>query len=203
MVSDERQTEALIERELIGDDAALRELFSRYRPRLETMLLLRMGLRGRLDTSVVLREAFKEVRRRAPGFSKKRDLPFYLWLRRVSLKCLVKLQERHFGEAAALEVSFRGGRSLAASGFSLASLLLGRSCSEREKANRERQRANLEETLESLEPLDREILALRHLEKLSNSEAAVELGIDERVARRTYVCALRHLREVLGEAPSD
>ena len=142
-----------------------------------------------------------EVHRRVPEFSRKRDLPFYLWIRRLSLECLAQLQERHSSEAP-LEVSFRGSRSLVESSFSLASLLLGRSRSESERANRELERANLQEALESLDPLDREILALRHLEKLSNREAAVVLGLDERVTRRAYVRALRHLRDVLGDEKS-
>jgi len=51
-----------------------------------------------------------------------------------------------------------------------------------------------------MEALDREVLALRYFEQLTNAEAAQVLGIPEWAARRRHLHALRRLRQVL-ESP--
>jgi RNA polymerase sigma-70 factor (ECF subfamily) len=51
--------------------------------------------------------------------------------------------------------------------------------------------------LEQLEEIDREVLVLRHLEELSNNEAAHILGIDKYAASKRYLRALERLRGVL------
>ena len=52
-----------------------------------------------------------------------------------------------------------------------------------------------------MNPIDREVLALRHYEQLSNGEAAQVLGIQERAAAKRYVRALKRLKQVLAEMP--
>ena len=59
------------------------------------------------------------------------------------------------------------------------------------------------EALEQLEPLDREILALRHFEGLSNEDAALELGIEPAAASKRYVRALQRLRPALSALEGD
>jgi RNA polymerase sigma-70 factor (ECF subfamily) len=61
--------------------------------------------------------------------------------------------------------------------------------------------ARLQAVVEGLEPLDREILALRHYEELTNQEAAEELGISTAAASKRYIRALERLRGVLASAP--
>ena len=48
---------------------------------------------------------------------------------------------------------------------------------------------------------DREILALRHFEELTNKETAEVLGIEQKAASIRYVRALARLKEVLGKVP--
>jgi RNA polymerase sigma-70 factor (ECF subfamily) len=50
-----------------------------------------------------------------------------------------------------------------------------------------------------MEPLDREILALRHFEQLSNGEAAKVLGVGESAASKRHLRALVRLKEILKE----
>ena len=52
-----------------------------------------------------------------------------------------------------------------------------------------------------MDPTDREVLALRHFEQLTNGEAAQVLGIQERAAAKRYVRALKRLKEMLAELP--
>jgi RNA polymerase sigma-70 factor (ECF subfamily) len=61
--------------------------------------------------------------------------------------------------------------------------------------------ARLEELLDRLEPMDREILSLRHFEELSNNEAADELGISKAAASKRYIRALERLRKALDQVP--
>jgi RNA polymerase sigma-70 factor (ECF subfamily) len=52
-----------------------------------------------------------------------------------------------------------------------------------------------------MDPIDPEVLALRHFEQLTNDEAAVVLEIEERAAAKRYVRALRRLKDMLSEMP--
>jgi RNA polymerase sigma-70 factor (ECF subfamily) len=59
----------------------------------------------------------------------------------------------------------------------------------------------MEEALEGMDPIDREVLALRHFEELSNGEVAEVLGIQEKAASIRYVRALTRLRTILARVP--
>ena len=48
-----------------------------------------------------------------------------------------------------------------------------------------------------MEPLDREVLALRHFEQLNNRETAHAMGVHESAASKRYVRALKRLKEIL------
>jgi RNA polymerase sigma-70 factor (ECF subfamily) len=58
----------------------------------------------------------------------------------------------------------------------------------------------LRAALEEMEPLDREVLALRHFEELGNNEVAEVLGITPEAASKRHVRALKRLRRLLAEA---
>ncbi len=52
-----------------------------------------------------------------------------------------------------------------------------------------------------MDPIDREVLALRHFEELTNSEVAEVLGIQQKAASIRYVRALRRLKDIMAELP--
>ena len=56
----------------------------------------------------------------------------------------------------------------------------------------------IQDALNSMDPIDREILALRHFEELTNSETAAVLEIHKAAASNRYVRALRRLKEILA-----
>jgi RNA polymerase sigma-70 factor (ECF subfamily) len=62
-------------------------------------------------------------------------------------------------------------------------------------------KARLAEALDGMDPMDREVLAMRHFEQLSNMEAAQVLGIEERAAAKRYLRALARLKEILSNMP--
>jgi RNA polymerase sigma-70 factor (ECF subfamily) len=59
----------------------------------------------------------------------------------------------------------------------------------------------LAEALETMDPIDREVLAMRHFEQLTNAEAAQVLDIQERAAAKRYLRALERLKKILAELP--
>ena len=59
----------------------------------------------------------------------------------------------------------------------------------------------VQNAIEQMDPIDREVLALRHFEELTNSEVAEALGIEQKAASIRYMRALRRLKEILAQVP--
>jgi RNA polymerase sigma-70 factor (ECF subfamily) len=59
----------------------------------------------------------------------------------------------------------------------------------------------LQEALNALEAMDREVLSLRHFEELSLAETALSLGIEEPAAAKRYIRALKRLKATLASMP--
>ena len=68
-------------------------------------------------------------------------------------------------------------------------------------AQRAELQLRMQDALNSMDSIDREVLTLRHFEQLSNSEAAQVLGLKPSAAANRYVRALERLRDILGEMP--
>jgi RNA polymerase sigma-70 factor (ECF subfamily) len=197
--------DALTRRLRGGDAAAAGELFDAYGDRLKRMVRLRLDrrLQGRLDASDVLQEAFLDVLQKAADFAAK-GLPAYLWLRLIVAERLLILHRHHLGTQmrdAAQEVSLGRGGPPAATTHSLANLLLGRLTSPSQAAIRAERQARLQEALNGMDALDREVLALRHFEELSNSEVAAVLGLTKTAASNRYIRALKRLKAILATLP--
>jgi RNA polymerase sigma-70 factor (ECF subfamily) len=206
MHSDPGSSDALIDRLRQGDLGTLGPLFAQYRDRLRRMVRLRLDrrLQGRIDPSDVLQEAYLEATRRATEYTANPAMPFYLWLRFLTGQQLLVLHRRHLGTKmrdAGQEVSlYRGGLPMASS-VSLAAQLLGRLTSPSLAAVRAEMQIRLQEALNSMDPLDREVLTLRHFEELSNNETALILGIQKSAASNRYVRALKRLKDILASMP--
>lgn len=131
-------------------------------------------------------------------------VPFFLWLRHIAGRKLIDVHRRHLEAGkrnAAQEVSLHSGPYAAASSASLAAQLLGRLTSPSQGAMRAELRVRVQEALNSLDPLDREVLALRHYEQLSNIEVAAELGIGKSTASSRYLRALKKIKDILADGP--
>jgi RNA polymerase sigma-70 factor (ECF subfamily) len=84
----------------------------------------------------------------------------------------------------------------------LAALLVGNMTSPSQAAAREEMLDQVEQVIAAMDPLDREVLALRHFEELGNSEVAEVLGIQQKAASIRYIRALKRLRAILSQTPS-
>ena len=200
-------TNLLLRRALAGDESALAALFDAYRDRLRRMIRLRLDRRlsGRVDSSDVLQDAYLDVRKRIAEYA--RDpaaMPFPLWLRLIAGQRLTDVHRYHLGAQmrdAGQEVSLHRGPLPQASSISLAAQLLGQMTSASKAAIRAEHKLIVQEALNGMDPIDREVLALRHFEQLSNDETALVLGLSKAAASNRYIRDLRRLKEILSSIP--
>lgn len=200
---DDAESVRLIERARGGDTLAVGEIFALHRKRLRRMVEMRLDrrLQGRIDASDVIQEAHMEVAERLTEYLSDPKLPLFLWLRLVVGERMAKLHRTHLGTQkrdAALEVSIFREALPAASSAALAAHLLGKHTSPTQAAVRAERLMRLQEAINTLDPIDREILSLRHFEELSRTEAAQALGIEEGAAAKRYVRAMKRLKDLLG-----
>lgn len=204
MMSVAEQSATLIERVRSGDGAALGELFTLYRDRLWGMLYVRLDRRlaSRLSPDDVLQEAFLDVARRIDEHLANPEVPFYVWLRFLTLQRMQMLQRAHLGAKKrnpARQVSLQGDGAVPASSESMAGQLVSRMTSPSQAAIRRELQDKLRAALDEMDPLDREVLALRHFEELGNNEVAEVLGISKEAASKRHMRALRRLKGMLSE----
>jgi RNA polymerase sigma-70 factor (ECF subfamily) len=204
--SDPGEEAGLLRSAAAGDPEALRQLFSRYRDRLKRMVHLRLSrrLQGRVDDSDVVQEAYLEIARKLPEYAREPGLPLFLWLRHLTGLKLAEVHRRHLGTQlrdADREVSLHRGGLPQADSVSLAAQLLGKLTTPSQAAIKAEQRLYVQEALNSMDPLDREVLALKHFEQLSTSEIAQVLGLSKAGAGSRYLRAIKRLREILEQIP--
>jgi RNA polymerase sigma-70 factor (ECF subfamily) len=196
----------LIDRLRAGDRLALASLFDRYRDRLRRMVELRIDarVRARLDASDVLQEAFLDVARDLDAYLADPKLPPLLWIRLHVGRRLTTVHRQHLGTRmrdAGMEISLYRDALPEASSAALASMLLGKHTSPTQAAQRAERLLRVQEALNTLDPIDREVLALRHFEQLSRSETAEVLGISQEAGAKRYFRALKRLKDVLSAMP--
>jgi len=192
--------DSLLDRAANGDVSSIGELFDRHRDRLRRMIQFRLDdrINARVDPSDVLQDVFIEYARALPTYVRSPECPFFLWLRFLTGMKLNAVHRHHLGVRARdprREVSLAGGP--ATSSVSLASHLLGDCSTPSESAQRAEHQARVQDALNAMDPVDREVLSLRHFEQLTNQETAAALGLSEAAASNRFVRALRRLKEIL------
>jgi RNA polymerase sigma-70 factor, ECF subfamily len=195
------KTAHLLDRLRTGDDPAVGELFDLFRDRLWRMLFVRLDRRiaGRVSPDDVLQEAFLDVARRIGEYLADPAVPIYVWLRFLVVQRMQMVQRMHLGaemRAVGNEVSLDPGPAFA-SAESMAGQFVGHMTSPSQAAMRNELRDRLRAALAEMDPLDREVLALRHFEELGNNEAAQVLGISKDAASKRHIRALKRLKELL------
>jgi RNA polymerase sigma-70 factor (ECF subfamily) len=204
MNHDSDRINELVRRAAQGEEDALGELFSCYRDRLRRMIRTRLDrrLQGRVDPSDVLQDAYIEMAEKLPEYAGRAVMPFFIWLRMVVGERLVRIHRHHLGAAmrdATREISIHGGGIPEASSTSLAAHLLGHITSASRAAMRAEMKLMLEDVLNAMDPIDREVIALRHFEELRNEEVAAVLGLTVFAASKRYVRAMLRLKAAIAE----
>ena len=199
----------LLDRAAEGDVEAWGKLLTQHRERLQCLLTFRLDprLRGRIDVGDVVQEAFIVATARRTEFFKQSAQPLFLWLRWIVGNTLLELHRHHLGTQlrdAAREVSSHR-RAADAGGHdtreALVAQLSAGATGPATAAGRAEAKASVSAALAQMDSTDREVLALRHFEQLTNAEAAQVLGIQERAAAKRYIRALDRLKKVLSELP--
>ncbi len=184
-----------------GDQETLAQLFSRHQDRLLKMIEFRLDarLKGRISSADVLQEAYIDALKRLPHFVADPSVPFFVWLRTVTIQRLIEVHRQHLGAQArdvSKEVSLVQAAGPEASSERMAELM-GDLTSPSQAAQRNETLAQVRAALDQLEPIDREVLALRHFEELSNQEVAALLGIQTAAASKRYIRAIERLKNAL------
>jgi RNA polymerase sigma-70 factor (ECF subfamily) len=189
-----------------GNCQALAALFERHREPLRRMVELRLDprLRSRLDASDVVQEAFLDVAHDLGAYLADPKLPPLLWMRLHVGRRLTRFHRQHLGARmrdAGQELPLYQGAVPQASSAALAVMLLSPLTSPTQAAQRAERMLRVQEALNSLDPIDREVLALRHFEQLNRAEAALVLGISQEAGAKRYFRALKRLKTVLAAVP--
>lgn len=200
------RTKELENRVIHGDRQALAELFSQYRPRLWRMVNFRLHpkLYGRVDADDVLQDAWIMAVDRIGYFLRDASHSSFIWFRMIVNQTLVEVHRRHLGAEkrnAARDVPVFGGWASDSTSSSLAFHLCGHLTSPSSAVNRAELANQLDTILQGMNEVDREVLALRHFEELSNSETARVLNMSEQAASGRYIRALGRLKKILEVLP--
>ena len=205
---------SLLARAAGGDRDAWGALLTQHAERLRRVASFRLNprLQGRIDAADVLQETFVAATERRAEFFQVPGRSLFLWLRWMVANTLLDLHRHHldaqmrdprreqrFGEGGG-----DGRASDAATDATREALAAQLTCGvtgPATAARRDELHARLNEALARMDPIDREVLALRHYEQLTSAETAQVLGIQERAAAKRYGRALERLRELLEEMP--
>lgn len=203
---DDTRLRERVRRAVDGDARAWDDLLADHRGRLRRMVALRLDRRllARLDPSDVVQEVCVEALAGLAEFQRRKEMPFFLWMRWLTGIKLATLHRKHLGyqvRDAGREVCLDHGALPEATSAAIAAQLLGRETSASALAMRLERKVRIEEAIDAMDPIDREVLVLRHFEELTNAEVARTLGIPQATSSKRYIRALRRLKEALQTMP--
>ncbi|MFN7876246.1 MAG: sigma-70 family RNA polymerase sigma factor [Pirellula sp.] len=180
---------------------AFYEAFSHARSKLERIVEFRMhpSIRSRLDPGDVLQEAYLRMSNRVEETALEMGVTLFVWMRQKTIQTLVDLQRSHFREKRDVmkesrDLDFENGQT---SSLSIARYLIDDITSPSLAAARSEDLDQLHQALDSMNEIDREVLAMRHFEQLSNTEVAEALGLTTTAASNRYIRAVTRLGEIL------
>jgi len=198
----------LLERAAAGEASAWGELLTAQEGRLRRVVAFRLDprLNGRVDAGDVVQEAYLEAARHRPTYFAQPEprAPLFLWLRGIVANKLLEIHRHHLGTRmrdARRESPLEGRGHPDETSAALCAQLTAGLTRPSFAAARDEVRERVSAALADMDTTDREVLALRHFEQLSNAEAAEVLGIQEAAAAKRYLRALRRLKEVLASMP--
>lgn len=171
------------------------------------MIALRLDPRmaGRVDLDDVLQEVQIEAWQHLANFRPDPSGSIYLWLRGVAANKLLELHRHHLGTQmrdARRETHLERGGMPETSSHAIANFLVDTGTSPSHVAMRAEFKDRLLQILETMDPLDREVLTLRHFEQLSPAESATVLQISVKAAGARYLRALKRLKEIVAALPN-
>lgn len=208
MWPDASETQELLRKAGEGDPSAVGGLLERHRDALRRIVAMRLdrALQRRVDASDVVQDVLVEANRRLIDYLKDPKLPFHLWLRQIAQDRMIDAHRRH-RTAARRSLDREQGLHVSAwadqSSLDLAAMLVDRQLTPATAATRRELDERFQAAVETLDETDREVIYMRHFEQLTNQEVAQTLGLTEPAAGMRYLRAVRRLRTLLSEVPSQ
>ena len=197
----EDKTTSLLDQIHEGSDSATRELFDSHRKRLRRMIAIRLDRRiaARLDPSDVVQDVLTEAFTKLPTYVRVRPLPFYPWLRGLAWRQLIRLHEHHI-QTQKRSVDREARQSPELSDESVMQLADCFATSTPSRIlQKEEMRQRVRDALNNLSDDDRELLILKHLERLTLSEIATVLDLTTPAVKGRHVRALQRFSRRLRE----
>jgi len=194
-------TEELLDRVRGGDQSAVEELFARHRLRLRRMVAARMDERvaRRADPSDVVQEALSVAYQRLPEYLNHARIAFYPWVRQIAWDRLVDLHRQHIYAGKRTVCQERSMQLSGTSAIQLAERLVSSQTGPSQHMVREELRARVRAILAKLADGDHEILIMKHLEELSNSECAAILEVSVAAVKKRHLRALGRVRKLMED----
>jgi RNA polymerase sigma-70 factor (ECF subfamily) len=144
-----------------------------------------------------MKEGYLDATRGLNEFAWDPSVPVFIWLRFLVGQRVQEQHRRHLqthGRAVGRKLSIDRGAIPGASTGDLDARLLGKLTSPSRAAVRAERKLRRQEAHNPMDPLDREVLALRHDEQA--------LDLDKSAASKRYTRALTRLREILSDRPN-
>ncbi len=187
-----------------GDDSAFAKLFSIHRPRLEKIVRFRMDRRlyGRVDPDDVLQESFVDGQNRLENLRNSPTHSFLVWIRLIVGQTLINVHRRHLKSErrdASRDVAIHSKKPDPNTSDSMVIQLADSLTSPSAAFSKKEIYEKVTQAVDSLAESDREIVAMRHFEELSNNEIAEILNITPKNASIRYIRALERLRSHLAK----
>jgi len=200
------RTRELVQAAGKGDSDAQNNLLERHRAALRKLVQFRLDRRiaGRVDASDVVQDVLLEANRRLKDYLNDPKVPFHLWLRQLAQDRMIDLHRRHHAQRRTvdreqpLQARF-GDRS----SLDLAAQLPDHELTPAAASIRKELEQRFLDALDHLPDADREMVVMRHVEQLGNSEAASILGLSEAAAGMRYLRAIRRLKAILTEKENE
>jgi RNA polymerase sigma-70 factor (subfamily 1) len=191
----------------IDREEGFARLFEAARVRLRRIAGFRLDyrLRGRVSESDILQDTYVRAAAHIDRFLQNPELPFFVWLRLELQQRLAEVHRQHLGadkrdvrREQKIHHAHSGQTSIA-----LAAHLVGQLTSASRLVERAEMIQALEHALEEINEVDREVIALRHFEELTNIETARILGIEPAAASKRYLRALKRMREIFERVQKE
>src|SRR5688572_18517937 len=199
MWPDSEETQRLLTSARGGDAGARSALLEKHREALRRLVAMRLdrAVQRRVDASDIVQDALVEADRRLTEYLNTAPLPFRLWLRQIARDRVIDAHRRHRGaerRSVDREQALNPPSFADQSAFDLAGQLADRrELTPAAALLRRELESRFRAAVDRLDETDREIVEMRHVEKLTNQETAQALGLSEPAAGMRYLRAVRRL----------
>ncbi|MBC8869579.1 MAG: sigma-70 family RNA polymerase sigma factor [Planctomycetes bacterium] len=201
------KTEKLLAGAKHGDASAVNRLLDRHRAAVHRMVRMRLDQRiqRRVDVSDVVQDVLVEANRRLQSYLQNPSMAFHLWIRQIAKDRVIDAHRRHRVSA---KRSVDREQAFAPMGEGRSSIQLGAQLRDTQvtpatAATQQEMARRIEQAITLLSEQDCEIIVMRHYEQLTNQEIAKSLNLTEPAASMRYLRAVRRLRAMLTEPPSQ